>query len=133
MKIHSWKTLLVTIVVGGGFFSYRILHFGGLADLIWLGLFAYLIIQGLHVSFSKDAYDEDNKRAEKGKRVYRKLFGRFGLFVPYTPFVFILLSWAVSMLLPTWKWLMIILLISALASAVWILIIYKKHMRVEED
>lgn len=56
MKVYSWKTLLTTFL-GGGCFLFLILPIKDFIDLIGLGIFAYLIIQGLRVSFFKEAYD----------------------------------------------------------------------------
>lgn len=131
MKVYSWKTLLLTIFVGGGCFIYQILQFNDFWDMVWLGFFSYLIVQGLRVSFLKAAYEEDIKRGERARAVYRKLFGTFAPLAPYSPSIFLLFIWAVSIFLPTLEWLMLVLLVVYLLYAIWFVIISKKHMRLE--
>jgi len=133
MKVYSWKTLVVSIFLGGGSFAYTIIHFDGLHDLVLLAFLAYYIIKGLSVSFSEDAYKEYVKRVERGKRVHRKLFGKFAPLIPWSPAIFVLLGYCVVKLLPTWKWLVWLWLLSAAASAVYISIIFRKHMKIEEE
>ena len=133
MKVYSWKTLLVSIVLGGGFFVFTILRFNGLQDFVQLIFLAYYIIDGLCVSFSEDCYKEYVKRVERGKRVNGKLFGKFAFLVRWSPMFFIVLGFCVVMLLPTWEWFLWLCLLSALASGIYISTVYRKHMKIEEE
>lgn len=131
MQVYSWKTLLVTIFVGGGCFIYQILQFNGFSDIVWLGFFAYLMIQGFRVSLLKSAYEEDSNKAKLARGVYRKLFGKYASLAPYSPYIFLSLFWAVAIFLPTLEWLMVALLLVDSLYAIWFVIILKKHMRME--
>lgn len=81
MKIYSLKTLLASVLLEG-FFIHILLHFDGLHALLLLILWGYLIIEELFVCFSEEAYQKDIRRSERGKRVYRKLFGKLAPFAP---------------------------------------------------
>ncbi len=133
MKVYSWETLIASIFLGGGFFIYTVIYFDGLHDFVLLAFLAYYIIEGLCVSFSEEAYKDYVKRVERGKRVHRKLFGKLAPLVPWFPAFFVLLGYCVVKLLPTWKWLVWLWLLSAVACAIYISIIYRKHMKIEAE
>lgn len=132
-KVYSWKTLLVTIFLSGGCFIYKMLHLKDFIDLLWLVLLARIFMQGLCVSFSKNAYEADIARANRGKKVYRKLFGKFAPFAPYGSLFLLMLSALAAILIPDWEWLIIILLLSSVLYGVCLGILCKKHMKIEEE
>ncbi|MGE4214994.1 MAG: hypothetical protein AB7E42_09535 [Anaerotignaceae bacterium] len=136
MKIYSWKDLLVSIFGGGGAIIYILLHFNEVTDFFYLIIFAYLVLKGISISISKEEYDKEKKREAKMKRVYRKLFGKFEPVAPYGGYILIALGCAVALLFPEveWvtEWLLLILILSALAYNIWLAIIIKKHMKIEE-
>ncbi len=77
MKVYSWKTLLAAMMAGGlALYLLRTLDWW--TDLFWIGLLGYLMIQGLRVSFSKEAFEDDQKRGERGRRVRQRMFRRCG-------------------------------------------------------
>lgn len=133
MKVYSWKTLIITIFLGGGYFAYIVYRFDGFHDLVLLACLAYLIIEGLSVSFIESAYKKDIQRSARMKRVYRKLFGKFAPLAPWAPLILFLLSFCVAKLLPARKGLILLLLLSALALAIYISIISRKHLKIEEQ
>lgn len=137
MKIYSWKDLLVSVFVGGGFIIYLLLHFNEVTDFFYLIIFAYLVLKRITISIDKEEYDAEKKREAKMKKVYRKLFGKFAPVAPYGGIIFMLLGCAFALLFPEveWviEWLLLILILSALAYNIWLAIIIRKHMKIEEE
>lgn len=137
MKIYSWKDLLVSIFGGGGAIIYILLHFKEVTDFIWLIIFAYLVLKGICISISKEEYDKAKKRETKMKKVYRKLFGKFAPVAPYGGLIFMGLGCAVALIFPEveWvtEWILLILILSALVYNIWLDIIIRKHMKMEEE
>lgn len=131
-KVYDWKLLLVTLVLDVPLFIYELLHFEDFFDLLWLAIFGYLFVKGLHVSFNKKAHEEDCKLAAQGKHVYRKIFGKFAPIAPYGSLLLILLGGAVAVWQPEWRWLILLLTLSAVIYAVWLTIIYRKHLKLEQ-
>lgn len=137
MKIYSWKHLLVSIFGGGGAIIYILLHFNEVTDFFYLIIFAYLVLKGISISISKEELDKEKKREAKMKRVYRKLFGKFGPVAPYGGLILMGLGCAVALIFPEveWvtEWLLLILILSALVYNIWLVIIIRKHMKIEEE
>ena len=132
LNVYSWKTLFVSIL-GCGFFIYKIFHFEGFGDLIFLGFFFFLLVKGFYVSFSKDGFDDETEKSNQIKNFYRKIFGRFAPIAPYFHLILMFLTCIVAIILPTWKWLILSLLMLAIIYAIWIFILYKKHMIKEKQ
>ena len=133
MKIQSRFTLFVTVFIGGGCLIYTIMRSQReLIDYVWCAILLYIIVKGLYVSLSKEGYEEDQRRAARGKRVYRKLFGRYAPIMPYVPILLIALSGICAYLLPGQLWLIALLLVSALVLAAWLTYVYKKNMEIEK-
>jgi hypothetical protein len=123
------------IFVGGAMLIFGIKNAigGDLPDYLWCAFVLYVVIKGLYVSFSKEGYEEDQKRAARGKRVYRKLFGRFSPVMPYGTFILFFFAWAGIKLFPSQKWLGALFLFLAIAYSVWLNIVYRKHMEIEKE
>lgn len=132
MKIYSWKTLFASIL-GCGFFIYKIFHFEGFADLIFLGFFFFLLVKGFYVSFSKDGFDDETEKSHQIKKFYRKIFGKFAPIAPYFHLILLFLSCITAIILPTWKWLILSLLLLSIIYSLWVFILYKKYMIIEEQ
>ena len=69
---------------------------------------------------------------DRQKRVYRNIFGKFAPTAPYSPCIIMLLIGVVTILFPIWDWLTIALLLANIVYTIWIIIIVKKHMRIQE-
>lgn len=102
MKVVSWKTLIVTLILGGGllYFAVRGCLNKEPASLLWLCFVVYMIAKGIFVSFSAEAYEDDKKRAAIGKRLYREKFGIFAPIMPYLHILIILLDALLVMICP---------------------------------
>ena len=86
MKVYSWKTLLAVIFIGGPLLVHNVMQireefFSGIVMTV---IALYLIVKGLYVSFTEEGYKEDQENGVRGKRVFRKLFGRFAPIMPYS-------------------------------------------------
>lgn len=79
MKVYSWKTLLVSVFLGGGLVIYSLIMAlrGDWKYWIWAALSLYLVISGLRVSLTRVGFEQDRKQGERYQRVTRRLFGRF--------------------------------------------------------
>lgn len=102
MKVVSWKTLIVTLILGGGllYFAVRGCLNKEPASLLWLCFVVYMIAKGIFVSFSAEAYEDDKKRAAIGKRLYKEKFGIFAPIMPYLHILIILLDALLVMICP---------------------------------
>lgn len=76
LKAASPKTLLASLLAIG-IIIYKIINFEDIFDLLWIALFGHLLVKGLRVAFSQEAYDEDVRRAYQGRALYLDLFGKF--------------------------------------------------------
>lgn len=135
MKLVSPKTLMASLL-GIAFIIIKIKFFDGILDLIWIALFGYLIIKGVKISFSKEAYDEDVKEAYQGKALYTALFGRFAFIVTDIPFLIILFSGLLVAVCPITTILRVVicvLLVLAMGYAIWISCYISKHKQIRID
>ena len=121
MKVVSWKTLIITLIVGGGL-VYYVVRDGlpkELATLIWLCFLIYLIGKGLVVSFSAEAYEDDKKRASIGKRLYREKFGIFAPIMPYLALIAIVLDALLVKLCPPTMLIKVLSILILVASVIY--------------
>ena len=96
MKIYSKSTLVITLIVGAIFIINGIKHEPVSLFRIIIGI--YIIVQGFYVALTKEGYDEDKLKAKLGKEIYREKFGSFGIFVPYTPIMILLLACLIALI-----------------------------------
>jgi len=131
MKLVSPKTLLASLL-GIIFVIIKIRTFDGIIDLFWILLFGYLIMKGLNVAFSQDAYEEDIREADQGKALYKDLFGRFSFIATDVPIIILLLTGLLAVFCPVTPILRIVIwvcLIFVLVYAIWISWYISKHKR----
>lgn len=135
MKLVSPKTLLACLL-GIVFIIMKVMTFDGLQDLFWIVFSGYLTIKGLIVAFSREAYDEDVKKAYQGKALYRDLFGRFAYIATDIPLIIILLAGLLAAFCPATTLLKVILgalLIFAVGYAPWLSWYISKHERLRME
>lgn len=92
LKIVSWKYFFITAIGGGGVLLWTLFRFDGVIDLFMIIFILYLIMEGMILSFSKEAYEEAEKKRQHHKQLLHKLFGRFALIIPFTPLLLVLLA-----------------------------------------
>ena len=146
MKVYNWKTLLITTFGAGCIIIWTALKLfrgvGGALDVLWLLWGLWMVWSGLRASLTKKGFEEDQKQGARGKRVYRKLFGRLAPVMPYSTAIvfFLTLGFAALMirlllqdniLLPLWIFVLIMLI--PIGYAVWFSWIVCKHMDLEEE
>ena len=135
MKLVSPKTLLASLM-GVAFVVMKVMTFDGVSDLFWIGLFGYWTINGFIVAFSKEAYNDDVKKAYQGKALYRDLFGKFAFIAADIPIIAILLAGILAVLCPVTailKVIMCVLMIFALGYAIWFSWYISKHQRLRME
>lgn len=138
MKVRSWKTLLVTVIFGGGllFWEIKQVQQGSASAVFFCGLLVWVIIRGLYASLTKEGYEEDQQRAAKSKRIYREKFGRLAPIMPYLHLCFLLLAWVLTMLFPVTDVLRVAiggLLVAALIYVIWLSWWFRREMDKEEQ
>lgn len=116
MKVYSWKTLIITLLVGGivGFTEIRDINLGYKPDYISIIFWIILIGKGLWASLTQDGYEEDELRGAIHKKVMKKYFGSWAFLASWGGIILILLGWTSLYILPSQAWLTILLLILGL-------------------
>lgn len=136
MKVYSWKTLLITIFLGGAGLINAIydVYRGRLFQVLWVALFGYLIFQGFRASLTEAGYREDAEKRENGKCVYRKLFGKFAPVMHYGALVLLVIAAFAALAVPRRYWLAWVslgLILAALVYQVWLFIIVRRELNRE--
>lgn len=134
MKVYSWKTLLAIIFAGGVFviLNFEDLMAGEVSAFVFMIWFGYLILKGLWVSFTKEGFEEDERRSANSKKIYKRLFGSWALIAPWGHVILLLLSAATAKLLPSHLWLSILFIVGGLVYAIVFSGLVRKHMKSEE-
>ena len=135
MKLVSLKTLLA-VLLGIAFIIVKIVTFEDIFDLAWIGLIGYWTVNGLVVAFSQEAYDEDVKKAEQGRALYRDLFGKFAFVAADVPLLLIVLSALLAAAFPAAGVFAVacVLMLLAAAYAIWFAwYVSRKKRRWEES
>jgi len=134
-KVASPKTLLASLLAVG-IIIYKIINFEDISDLLWIALFGYLLVKGLRVAFSQEAYDEDVRRAYQVRALYLDLFGKFAFIAVDVPVISLVLTLPLVGLCPDsaardimlWA-----LLLFAGGYAVWFVWYTAKHKRLRVE
>lgn len=135
LKAASPKTLLASLLAVG-IIIYKMINFEDIFDLLWIALFGYLLVKGLRVAFSQEAYDEDVRRAYQGRALYLDLFGKFAFIAGDVPVISLVLVLPLAGLCPgsavrdimLWA-----LLLFAGGYAVWFVWYTAKHKRLRVE
>ena len=134
MKIYSWKTLLATILIGGGMFIYELKNAiaGKTSAFFFMMFWIYLIIKGLWVSLTWDGSEMDRRKDTINKRVIRQLFGSWAFIATYGGLLLVILALLSIKLIPSQKWFSFFLFIGGLLYQIVIGILVRKHIKIEE-
>ena len=140
MKVYDRKTLLITILGGIFFIGIYVIKIlrreFNFYDFVWILMGLKLVWNGLRASLTRTGYEEDRKRAARGKRVYRKLFGRLAPVVPYSVVIVYLATLCLAALLLRWymnTWIFVLMMLIPVGYAAWFGWIVSKHMDLEEE
>jgi len=121
LKVYNWKTLLVTIFVGGGLLVYTLVTVlrGDVKYSLCVVICLHLVISGLRASLTQEGYERDRNQGELYKRVTRRLFGRFAPVMYFTPTLLFVLFCSTWYLRPP-GWLYLLLMLGVIAYAAWL-------------
>lgn len=133
MKVQSWRTLFVTVFIGGGglIFFLKIAIAGDKSYYATAVILVWCIIRGLCVSFIEEEWEEEQKQIRASKKVFRKRFGRFAPIAPYGSWGFVCLGIGVVYLFPDAAWFLWVCLIFALIYTVWLRLTIPKQIKAE--
>ena len=135
MKVYSWKTLLAVIFIGGPLLVHNVMQireefFSGIVMTV---IALYLIVKGLYVSFTEEGYKEDQENGVRGKRVFRKLFGRFAPIMPYSVLLLFGLLAVIVSVTEISPGLILAGLLVILAYTIWFALIVRKHVKIDME
>jgi len=135
MKVYSWKTLLITILFGGGIIIYKFedLMTGEVSTYIFMLFYSYIILKCLWVSFTKDGSEDEKRKVASRERVYRKIFGSWALIAPWGHLILILLAAVSVQIMPYQKWLPVLLILGSLVYIIVVGRLLKKQLKMEEE
>lgn len=88
MKITSAKELCFALVVGGGGLIWNIVR----NNRVLVIFCAALLVRGLWLSFSQEAYDEMLKKRKEDQKLQQQAFGKFAPVVDFVPVICIVLG-----------------------------------------
>lgn len=131
MKIYSWKTLLVTILIGGGLIIYEFKNImaGEMSAIFPMIFWGYVVIKGLWVSFTEEGFQIDQRNEEIGKTVMKKLFGSWAFIAQWGGIILIVLPGIGSQIIPSQKWYYIFIL--GLVYQIIFSLLVAKHIKIE--
>lgn len=140
MKVYSWKTLLLSILIGGGcliHYSIR-LYRGDWSAAPWTVLFSVLTVRGLWVSLTEKGYKKDMENAERGKRIYRARFGKLAPIMPYGALIFTAAAWFFAWAFPVWEFswtlgICVCMLIAGFVYQVWLTGVINEEIAKEKE
>lgn len=133
MKVYSWKTLFVTIFVGGALIIYEAKNImeGEMISLLFLMFWVYLFIKGLWVSFTREGFETDERDGEISKTVTKELFGKWSFIGPWAGIVLIILGGVICLLMPSKKWICILLFILGLVYQIRVNLLLRRRFKIE--
>lgn len=102
MKVYDWKTLLVTVIVGGGMLIYTLFNINDIFDIAWIAFWCYMIFQGIKISLTKDGFETEQKRIKDSKELRQKIVDKYGkaaYVLLYSPFAVLILGLGSSLIL----------------------------------
>jgi len=111
MKVYSWPTLILTVIVGFDVILYKLFKLfngGGVVEAAEVLLFSYASYQGLKSALTEEGYLKDKENARRSKIIGQRLFGGFapivysGYFILLIFSVIIIIRWPEKVLLGLW-------------------------------
>ena len=123
MKVYSWKTLTLTVVVGGWLLVSSIKEFaaGEMSAVLKIPLCIILILSGLYASLSKQGYEADRENAARTRAAYRRKFGALAPAAPWLWLAPLLLAVLLAEFCPVTNALRCVLAVLFLLGIGWML------------
>jgi cell division protein FtsW (lipid II flippase) len=132
VKIQDWVIFISALLSGIGlfpFFLVKALSSGALIDwawcIFWLGLAGF----GLHISFSKEAYEKYKRQQTRQKIVQKKAYGHFAPVAPYGGLILMIFAAVCAKCFPNHLWITYFFLLLAVIYSVWLLVFNIKHKK----
>lgn len=134
MKVYSWKTLLITIFIGGAGLVYSMvrLYNEDLWGVAWMLLFGIEIFKGIQASITEKGYQKNVENEQKGKRVYKTLFGKLAPIMPYGGVICFVIAAILVRVFPMRIWIGMCFIIAAPIYQIWLTIVVRKELGKEE-
>lgn len=134
MKVYCWKTLIVTILIGGWSIisKFKKLIGGELSSIFSILFWSYVVFKGLWVSLTKEGFELDMRRGTLRKKAIKKLFGSWAYIVPYGGLILIMLSVVCVKLIPSHVWIAILLFFLGLVYFIVVEILIGKYVKMEK-
>jgi len=134
MRVYSWKTLIATILIGGGAFIYQVKKFiqGDKISFFYVLFLAYLLIKGLWVSFSKEGFQHDMRNETIKIRVLRAQFGKWAPLVSFGGYILLILAVILAIFLPSLQFLSLALYFGGLIFMIIMGLYVRKHVKEEK-
>lgn len=134
MKVYSWETLIVTILVCGVAIIFQVKNIieGDSLSYLYLIFWIYLTLKGLWVSLTREGYEEDWFRETVHSKATRKLFGSWAPIITLGGYIIIILAGVIAKFIPSSKYLPIGLLFVGLIYNIVIATLLKKQIKIEK-
>lgn len=132
MRIYSWKTLLITILAGGGGLvcsAVRLFYDRDLFGVLWAVIFLIGIYRGIQASMTKKGYETDLENGQKGKLVYRALFGTLAPVMPYGGLICFVTAGILVWLFPMHLWAGLCFIAAALVYQIWLFMAVRRELK----
>ena len=134
MKVYSWKTLIVTILICGAAIISQIKNImaGDAFSWFYLIFWIYLTFKGLWVSFTREGYEDDWFRELVHSKATRKLFGSWAPIITWGGLIIIIIGGIIAKFIPASKYLPIALLFIGLIYNIVIARLIRKQIKIEK-
>lgn len=124
---------MVMLFVGGAILvrSIMMMHAKESGGPVFLLVALYLLIQGLDVALSEDAYDKDDQRRKQEKSLYRERFGIFAPLAPHLSALFLAVAGILAVVFPISTALhrvMGILVVAAIGYEIWLALWLRREL-----
>lgn len=135
MKVYSWKTLLVTIFVGGSglaYAVYNVCHGATVLNVTWVVMFGVWLVRGLIASLTEEGHAKNVENWKREKRVYRRLFGKFAPIMPWGVLIFFGVAAIFSRALPEQIWVCLCFIIAGFVYTIWLAAVVSREVEREK-
>ena len=136
MKVHNWKIMIGSVILGVAGFTYSIVKLlqGELIGIFWFALFG-ILMKGLLTALTKKEEPGKTPKSEAVKKAeaeqaeaerkqladaYHSLFGIFGTFMPYGSLIIVCVAAVMLYVYPTQIWIAILIMLLAALYQKWL-------------
>lgn len=133
VKVYSWKILIITLIFFIIAMTYYIkdLMAGDSSAIASILLWIYFLIRGLWVTLNEDGFANNKVNEDIYKQVVKKLFGKWSFIATSGGLILIVFASILSKILPSQKWIAILLFIIGILYHIAVSILVSKHIKAE--